>query len=233
LALRTSLDPNAADGAGETALYKSCRLGDLDIASLLLASRADPDAGGRRTALNAACRLCDIGMVSALLFARADVRLCDADAGGRPRRSPVDATVTWPLELERGDVWCVGLDRLDEREAVLTLLLDAAACPDGARSEGRTALHLAVASDLTGRLARKLLSARAEVGAVDDAEGLSALHLAASRGHGLCVRLLVQARADPSARDLDGRSSADVALRDVRPGVHLRDVMATRAVLGV
>ncbi|KAA8534034.1 hypothetical protein F0562_031551 [Nyssa sinensis] len=74
-------------------------------------------------------------------------------------------------------------------------------------SKGWTDLHVAVAFDRTDEILR--LIEVTEHGSLDcrDKEGRTALHLAASKGHERCARMLVDAGADVDARSKDGRTA--------------------------
>ena len=77
---------------------------------------------------------------------------------------------------------------------------------------GRTALHIAVRDDASGLLAAALLQARASVNISDEWRD-SPLHAACAYGHLRRTRLLLDARADVAAKDVDGKTPRQVVLK--------------------
>ncbi|KAK2982492.1 hypothetical protein RJ640_026335 [Escallonia rubra] len=100
----------------------------------------------------------------------------------------------------------------DNSEDMISLLLDAGlkverlgdARESRWATKGWTELHAAAAGDRAGEVSRLVKG-----GSLDcrDKEGRTPLHLAASKGHEGCVRLLAGAGADVDARSKDGRTA--------------------------
>ena len=230
------------DNHGHTPLYlasvyrRSAR-GDDGVVSLLLEARANPDAHSGRcgeaqapmkrsssfnphTALVAACRRRDLGVVTTLLRRRADVNNCevgfDGEEGGEELGTPVRAAVR--LDVGDGRRRLRFIDDANERILLLGVLLAAGADVDGLAPEekeigvGRTALHIAVRDDASGLLAAALLQARASVN-ISDAWDASPLHFACFYGRVRSTRVLLEARADPTALDSDGKTPREVLLK--------------------
>lgn len=199
---------------------------------LLLEARADPDARSGsvgaaqartrctdlvnpNTALLVACRRCHFADVRALLKHRADVN-------NWSRNSDEARTVVSSVAcLHQNVVYDCdnrSIDDASERRELLVELLSARADVDGldpdekALGVGRTALHLAVRDDPSGVLATALLEARASVN-LSDAWGDSPLHAASMYGPFGSVRMLLAARADPSARDMGGKTPEELPFR--------------------
>lgn len=189
---RTLIDHGAAvdqaDAAGGTALTYAARGGKPTVARVLIAAGADVNHRERttgRTPLMEAASRAHSTTVDLLLRHGADPRLKDAsgrsafemlaDAPRRPHFTPlIQAAQSGNEEQLRSSMrqgW------LNERDL-----------------NGRTALMHAAANGHVGCV-RRLLDAKADLGAVDD-EGLSAMALAASAGHAECVRLMAVAGAN-------------------------------------
>ncbi|KAL3521281.1 hypothetical protein ACH5RR_019430 [Cinchona calisaya] len=103
-------------------------------------------------------------------------------------------------------------------DEMVSLLVEAGLKVDDARaagllddgrwvSKGWTELHVAVAFDRTDEVER-IVMGKKEIGSLDcrDKEGRTPLHLAASRGHLGCAKVLVGAGANVDARSIDGRT---------------------------
>ena len=81
---------------------------------------------------------------------------------------------------------------------------------DGKNRGSGTALHQAV-QDEALEVARRLLEVKANVNAVGGAFRRTPLHVAADQGHADLITMLLEAKADPYARDEDGRTPVDCA----------------------
>jgi ankyrin repeat protein len=219
------------------------------MVKLLLEGRADPDAySGRHgavqvqrtcsdhfnphTALVMACRRCDLKMVKTLLQYRADVQNCEVGGGGEGL-TPVSATVRWNRTYEKAAEGCrpKAIHDALHRVRVLGALVAAGSDVDGLVPEekgiGRTALHIAVRDEPTGLLAARLLQARACVNTCDECRD-SPLHAAFRYGHTDCLRVLLAARADLTAQDMDGKTPSQVAPGLLRTAAFDRRVFTRR-----
>ena len=251
---------NVTDSHGHTPLYLAsvyrrsrrdgARRSETGVVELLLQVRADPDShSGLRgkvqaqtscsdffnpcTALVQACRRRDVGMVTTLLRHGADVHNCQAGGSGEGA-TPVSAAVCLDVLEENSGRY---IDDAEDRIRLVEALVAARADVDGLAPEakalgvGRTALHMAVRDESTGVLAAALLQARASVN-ISDACSDSPLHAACTYGHVRCARLLLEARADVTARDMDGKTPRDVVLK--MPGrCTIRDMIDIEKLMGV
>ena len=229
------------DTHGQTPLYLAsiCRRKRSDAIGMLLAARADPDACSGRagaaravctdlfnphTALVMACRRRDLDCVEMLLKYSADVNNYESE--GCEGLSPVRVAVLHDRTYEPTRPT---IEDVQARARLLRRLLAARADVDGLapedRGEGRTALTIAVRDDPSAVLAAELLKAGAAL-EIRDAFGDTPLHVASTFGHLRCVRLLLEARADPEARDSDGKPPRTVAFSWSRhPSQEDRSVM--------
>jgi serine/threonine-protein phosphatase 6 regulatory ankyrin repeat subunit B len=124
-----------------------------------------------------------------LLLARG----ADVDAVTRDRRTPL------LLAARLGNL------------SVLKLLLDRGADPRAADENGLTALHLAAYNGFP-RVVEHLLSLAGKVDPDQiDTRHNTPLHMAASAGHDDVIRILLQAGADPHARNRKSQTPYDVA----------------------
>ena len=81
---------------------------------------------------------------------------------------------------------------------------------DGKNEGDGTALHQAV-SDEALEAAQRLLEVNADVNAVESKYRRTPLHVAAYKGHGDLTKILLEAKADPCAREEDGWTPLDWA----------------------
>jgi ankyrin repeat protein/L-ascorbate metabolism protein UlaG (beta-lactamase superfamily) len=84
LLISRGADPNVIDKNGVTALVAGIRSGEKEVVDLLLASGADPEAGGATLPLYAAAREGRVDFVSALLAAGADRDVSNNRSGWTP-----------------------------------------------------------------------------------------------------------------------------------------------------
>ena len=82
---------------------------------------------------------------------------------------------------------------------------------DGENMGVGTALHQAATADKALQAAQHLLDANAKVNAVDRWNRRSPLHLAAFHGHADLITMLLEAEADPCARNKSGETPVDWA----------------------
>ena len=92
---------------------------------------------------------------------------------------------------------------------------------DGENMGVGTALHQAATADKALQAAQHLLDANAKVNAVDRRNRRSPLHVAAFHGHADLITMLLEAEADPYARDEDGRTPVDRAKQHGSRGLAL------------
>ena len=211
LLLDAGADVNAATALGRTALHSAAHYcGSVDLVRLLLDRGADVNASTSLVPdsyhfsscqplhLAAACRHAEV--VRLLLSHGADVR---ATATWRSATGVTPLHVCTAGQLVYGEMG-------DELE-VARALLDAGAPIDAADSDGRRALHLAVAYDAY-ETAALLLARGADVHATDNA-GATPLHAAREfwPSYDLVepqhfIELLLEHGADARAVDLGGRT---------------------------
>ncbi len=96
---------------------------------------------------------------------------------------------------------------------VVELLLKAGALPNERDAAGRTPLMFAATGDNAATVA-VLLDAGAEVNAVDAEEKFTALMHAAAEGQAKVVEVLLERKADPDLRDVDGDTAKDFATQN-------------------
>lgn len=134
--------------------------------------------------------------------ARNAIRLGDVDLLGRLLDMGVDARAHSMILLFEALA-------SDRSALVLGLLLDAGADPLVRTHSGFTMLHGWAHSNSDLAVLPILLGRGLDINARDDA-GQTALHVAARRASGEHVRALIEAGADASVRDSEGRSARDL-----------------------
>ena len=191
------IDINRPNSNGETALYVSARLVDMNTASRLLAASAGanvsrPDDGS--TPLHCACQDGDGSALVVLLLGGGS----RPDAGRRSARSGVSGITPLHDAADVGDARSVAA--LLERDETLA---------DAVTDRGCTALHVAARHGYKD-IVDQLLSHNAYVaqpGADSRGLGVQPLHLAAENGGVDAVRALLAAGADPNAtREFCGKA---------------------------
>ncbi|KAI8425107.1 hypothetical protein MSG28_006961 [Choristoneura fumiferana] len=162
--LKLGIDPNWADDAGRTCLHLSCLVGSEECVKLLLEHKADPNRWECRhemkaTPLHCAASAKSLACVKILLEHGADVN------AGLNEHSPLHYAV------------------LSDAPEVVSLLLQAGACPDTPQVFTETPLHVA-ASLGSAKCTKLLLDAGADVRAAFGTGRATALHLAAEDDYG-------------------------------------------------
>ncbi len=229
------VDDRAADDT--TALHWAAYRNDAELATLLLAAGADPNAANRNgaTPLGMACANAGSGrgtgpdLVMRLLQAGADPSLapvgepplltCARTGGTRAVRAllahgaEVDATDAWRGQTAL--MWAAA----ENHTAVLGELLEAGAGVDAESTGGFTALLFAVRQDAQAAV-RLLLSAGADPG-VAAPNGQTALRVAIANRHYTVAGLLLSAGADPTVRDRRGNTALHDLVTSRSPARHL------------
>jgi len=215
-ALRTVTDVDACidETTGDTALLLSCRRGFAECARACLAhgARNDPHPTWGGTALQLAVAHQQTPAARELLRAAA--------ASGADRAVANHVVVSEDkggADLRRGDAPLHTAARHCDA-ATVQLLLEHHADPLARDAGGRTAAHVAVAAGRDRGLDALALLLDAGFAAAVDARdasdrGETVLHVACRGGAKRCAALLLRSAADARARDGDGATPRDVALR--------------------
>ncbi len=162
---------NAHDRAGNTPLMHAAGFGDLATMKLLLAHKADPNAGNKRKATPLFWSLGNEAKVRLLLDRGANVNAKETDG-----RTPIYQAASMPNALP-----------------VLRLLLDKGADANAKTLTGMT--PLIAASRMNIEAMRVLIDRKADVN-LRNAAGFSALMAAAQTGRPEAVRFLLEKGAD-------------------------------------
>ncbi len=199
-------DPNAATSTDVTPLMLAARNGHNEIAAMLLAKGAKPDAKaavGAGTALLDACAIGDADIVKALLAARADPKLADmqgstplhraAEAGSLPSVQALLAAGADVNARTREKVSVLMAAAIAGDNGVIAALLKAGADPNSIGPNGWTPLVIAAAAGSSIETLTVLLDGGAKPNFPDDG-GRTALMMAAQRGDERAARLLLSRR---------------------------------------
>ncbi len=224
---KEGVDVDAAQVDGTTALHWAAYRDDAELAALLLDAGADPDAVNRNgsTPLALACANAGSTVVARLLDAGADPHL--APTGEPPiltcartgRVAAVRALLVGGADIDAADAWRgqtpVMWAAAENHVPVMRLLLEAGAAVDAPSSGGFTALMFAVRQDARDAL-RLLVAAGAGVNVrMPDPAARAAgrppatgsvLSMAVTIGHYTAASMLLDAGADPNARDGRGNT---------------------------
>jgi ankyrin repeat protein len=175
------------DSNGRTALFRTCRLGQLEKLHMLIAAGSDPNAvdNNGEAPLQSAARYGHLECVDALIKDGADINYCPPPSLTEYSESALCSAVRKSPEAAR-------------------LLLAHGADPNAATDAGLYPLLAAIAwshSDLVPLLLEHSASA-----AVCNRNGETALHLAVRYGDAKSVKALLNAGADKNARDARGET---------------------------
>jgi ankyrin repeat protein len=175
------------DSKGRTALFRTCRLGQLEKALILIAAGSDPNALDDKgeAPLQCAARYGHIECVDALLKAGANIDYCPPTSITEYSESALCSAVRKCPEAARL-LLANGADPNAATDAMIYPLLTAISC---GRSE----------------LVQLLLQHKASV-TVCDRDGQTALHLAVLEGNAQVVRALINSGANINARDARGET---------------------------
>ena len=220
--IKWSADVNAVNSRGQTALWFACIDGQETFVKILLDAGADPNITDnlKDSSLHAAINgCCNIGTVKEIIDHGAHV-------------NAVNNMSETPLLLACSTA---------QAESV-KLLLEAGADPNITTIDEDTSLHSAIAQECTRETLQEIIDHGANVNAVNKT-GRTALLLSCCYGQMDSVKVLLQARADPTIADeelfsclhaaVDGRCSKDTlnALIDHGAPIDARREDGTNALL--
>jgi ankyrin repeat protein len=192
--LRAGVDVNAMDTDGNTALKCAAESGNIAVVQALLGAGANVRAQSADgyTALHAAAVEREVRIVELLLAAGADV-----NARTKNNVTPLMSSIGSPYSDPK----------------VSLVLIRGGADVNAADPDGRTALWIAT-TDSTPEVMEELLKRHADPNVQPRTLGPSGdtpLHMAAMNGLKTEVELLLRYGADPTIRNANGETPADVA----------------------
>ena len=191
LLLEAGADPNGANGLGATALMQAAASGNVDAVRLLLDRSTDPNAVEPvrgQTALMFAAALDRAEVISMLVARGADLnRIGKVSSIGKPQ-----------MDEDGNPIPSNAKDSRTGRGTVANIAANAPRVMGGF-----SALHYAARDGKTAAM-RTLVEAGADVNAVTAGDSSSALVVAISNGHFDIARYLVERKADPNVKNVDG-----------------------------
>ncbi len=207
----------------QTALHWAAKEGKLDMARILIASKANVNAGDRqgKTPLSFAAQAGNFEVCAFLVENGADVNVRDALKGnpllwasGLGNAKTVEFLLSKGADAKIVDVngmsallWATNIGTPETVE----LLLAAGSDPNLIDSQSAdSALHRAARRNTSAKAITLLLAADAKPN-VRNKVGMTPLHAAASSGTAEKVQLLLAGKADPMALDAKGWSALDYA----------------------
>ncbi len=207
----------------QTALHWAAKEGKLDMARILVASKANVNAGDRqgKTPLSFAAQAGNYEVCAFLVESGADVNVRDALKGnpllwasGLGNAKTVEFLLSKGADPKIVDVngmsallWATNIGTPETVE----LLLAAGCDPNLIDNQSAdSALHRAARRSTSGKSISLLLAANAQPN-VRNKVGMTPLHAAASSGTAEKVQLLLAGKADPMALDAKGWSALDYA----------------------
>lgn len=185
--IASGINIHERDSNGRTALFRTCRVGQLEKAQILIAAGSDPNALDNKSEapLQCAARYGHIECVGSLLKAGADINYCPP------------ASITEYSE----SALCSAVRRCP---AAAILLLENGADPNAATDAMIYPLLTAIRWGRS-ELVSLLIQHKASV-TVCNTDGQTALHLAMLEGNAHIVRELINAGANINARDARGET---------------------------
>jgi quinoprotein dehydrogenase-associated probable ABC transporter substrate-binding protein len=180
---------DSTDGEGNTPLINAVRFGFVDLATLLLDHKADPNQT-------------NLGNWTALMYAAWDdsPEMVTVLAKHAAKLDAVDNDGLTPLAIASQNA------KIKAAEALVTAGADV---NSPVAKGGYTPLMLAALSG-SSDLATSLIGRGAKVNAVNPG-GLTALMIAAANDHRNVVAVLIKSGADVNARSVDGRTALSIA----------------------
>ena len=218
------------DSIGHQPVHEAATNQNPAVLAAILAAGVEPtapDENGASPLHYAARANPNPAIIEALMAAGADVSASD-DGGNAPVQNAawsnenpavLDALVTAGADrqarLNDGRTLLHLAAQNNQNPAVIDTLVAAGARPMGRDRTGRTPLHLVARNNNPAMIVQALLAAGAQLNAQDE-DGNTALHLAASyhdedRHGGAAIAALLDAGADPTARNAAGQTPWDLA----------------------
>lgn len=210
---KQGVDFNAKNSESETALMTAVYQDKTDILRALLANGADPNIQGYmgKTALHAAVAKENPDMVAILLDKGADPNIKN-QYGNAPLTLNIMATEdTKTRDLLAANHFAIEIKdqtaKFEKQHGEIKLNKGVAQLDDGLQN---TNLHRALDRGYT-ELAKSILRHETNLGKINlqNAQGLTALHIAAQKGNKEIVKILLDKKADLNIRDHEEKTALD------------------------